>query len=280
MKKLLRPKIIKLSVFSLGFVVIMASALHQVHAAEVSPLLGYYSNDYWLLLGGSAHGKWLAPKEVAPRLAGRENYRVYTLGGPVGQTTGGKPGPWGDVDPEFLIRLKPVLKIKGPAVAVGGRWNAMPRQPRLLTDNPKPHSEAAAEILKSQGIPDPKVKLTQVIEVDLEGDGTKEVVVSATRFSKTEPGDSTQIGDYSLVFLQKKVGGVMSNMLIAGQFHTPGQTAASPASTYRVGGLIDGNGDGVMEIVVIYTYYEGGGMRVYKLKEDQVEMVLGEDWGA
>jgi hypothetical protein len=41
--------------------VIMASTLHHVHAAEVSPLLGYYSNDYWLLLGGSAHGKCPAP---------------------------------------------------------------------------------------------------------------------------------------------------------------------------------------------------------------------------
>ena len=280
MKKLLRDRIMKLAVSSLSFVIIMSSALHQVQAAEVSPLLGYYSNDYWLVLGGSAHGKWLAPKEVAPSLTGRENYRVYTLGGPVGQATGRKPGPWGEVDPEFLIRLKPVLKIKEPAVAVGGRWNAMPRQPRLLTDNPKPHSEAAAEILKSQGSPDPKVNLTQVIEVDLEGDGIKEVVVSATRFSKTEPGDGTRIGDYSLVFLQKKVRGVMRNILIAGQFHTPGQTEASPASTYRVVGLIDGNGDGVMEIVVNYHYYEGGGMRVYKLKEDQVEMVLGEDWGA
>jgi hypothetical protein len=49
--------------------------------------------------------------------------------------------------------------------------------------------------------------------------------------------------------------------------------------TYRVGSLIDADGDGVMEILVHYTYYEGGGARLYELKRDKVESVLGEDWG-
>jgi hypothetical protein len=44
-------------------------------------------------------------------------------------------------------------------------------------------------------------------------------------------------------------------------------------------GLVDADGDGVMEIVVNYTYCEGGGARPYQLKGDKVELVLGEDWG-
>ena len=45
-------------------------------------------------------------------------------------------------------------------------------------------------------------------------------------------------------------------------------------------GLVDANGDGVMEILADYTYYEGGGERLYQLKGEKVELVLAEDWGA
>jgi hypothetical protein len=33
-----------------------------------------------------------------------------------------------------------------------------------------------------------------------------------------------------------------------------------------------------MEMVVNYTYYEGGGARLYQLKGEK-ELVLAEDWG-
>jgi len=43
---------------------------------------------------------------------------------------------------------------------------------------------------------------------------------------------------------------------------------------------VDADGDGVMEIVVNYRYYEGGGARLYQLKGDKVDLLLSEDWGA
>jgi hypothetical protein len=184
------------------------------------------------------------------------------------------------VGPEFGITFTPAPKIKEPVVAVGGTWKAMPRQPRLLTENLQPYIAAAAAILKSKGITHPQVNLTQVIEIDLDGDDLKEVLVCARRFTMAHRSDLLNDGDYSLVFLQKQVGKTVHNILIEGQFQTASRSEPGLALTWQVAGLVDADGDGVMEIVANYTYYEGGGARVYQLQGDKVEMVLGEDWGA
>ena len=92
--------------------------------------------------------------------------------------------------------------------------------------------------------------------------------------------DLLKDGDYSMLFLQKRAGEKVRNILIEGQFQTASRPESGLAMTWRVMGLVDADGDGVMEMVVNYTYYEGGGERLYQLKGDKVELVLGEDWGA
>jgi hypothetical protein len=261
-----------------GLMLLTISSPGRVQAAEVAPLLRYYSQDYWVLLGGSRGGKWLTAEAVGPQLKGKKQYRLYTLTGPVGTAQGGKAGPWGQADPPFLVRLKPIPPVKDQ-VAVGGRWNAMPRRPRLLTDNLQPYEEAAKEVLKSKGITNPQVNLSQVVEIDLDGDGVKEVLVCARRFTMPHGSDVLNDGDYSMVFIHKKAKGAVGNVLVEGQFQTASLKERGLALTYRVTGLVDANGDGVMEILVSYTYYEGGGARLYQLKGDKVELVLGEDWG-
>jgi hypothetical protein len=250
----------------------------RLQAAEVVPLLKHYSQDYWVVLGGSQGGKWLNAEALGPQLQSEKQYRLYSLTGPAGTARGGKAGPWGQADPPFLVRFKPIPQGKD-LVAVGAKWNAMPRKPRLLTGNLQPYEEGAKEILKSKGISNPQVHLTQVVEIDLDGDGVKEVVVSATRHTVTDSGDSLKAGDYSMVFIQKKGTRGANNFLVEGQFQTSSPKEGEAALTYRVVGLIDAAGDGVMELVLKYTYYEGGGAGLYQLRGERVERVLGEDWG-
>jgi hypothetical protein len=261
----------------LGLVILMASAPHRTPAAEVAPLV-----DQGWLLGGFSQGKWLSPSDTAKALKGGEPYRLCTLTRFLGQSRGAKPkpNPLIEVGPEFSITFTPAPETREPVVAVGGTWPAMPRQPRRVENNLEPYADAAREILRSKGIADPKVNLTQVIEIDLDGDGVKEVLVSATRFTMAHLSDLLKDGDYSMVFLWKPVKGAVRHILIAGQFKSPTQPEPGLATTLRLVGLVDANGDGVMEIVVNYKYYEGGGMRVYQLKGDSVDEVLAEDWGA
>lgn len=261
----------------LALLTLTAGAPYPAPAADVAPLV-----DQGWLLGGFSQGKWLSPQETAKALKGGEPYQLCTLTRFLGRAQGAKPrsNPHIEVGPDFAITFTPAPQTREPVVAVGGTWPAMPRQPRRLTTNLEPYADAAREILQSKGIAHPQINLTQVIEIDLDGDGVKEVLVSATRFTMPHLSDLLKDGDYSMVFLWKKVQGAVRHILIAGQFKSPGQPDPGLATILRLAGLVDANGDGVMEIVVNYKYYEGGGMRVYQLKGDTVDEVLAEDWGA
>ncbi len=105
----------------------------------------------------------------------------------------------------------------------------MPRLPRLLEKNLEPYVAAAKEILKSKGIPKSGVKLTQVVEMDLDGDKVKEVLVCANQFTMANFTDSMRVGDYSMVFIHKPTGKNVRNILIDGQFRTPSHPVKEPA---------------------------------------------------
>jgi hypothetical protein len=267
----------RILVLFFGLAFLTVSYPNRLPAAEVAPLV-----DQGLLLGGFSQGKWLSPGDTAKALRGGETYQLCTLTRLLGKAQGSKPktNPIGDVGPEFGITFKPSPPTHEPVVAMGGPWNAMPRQPRLLTENLQPYAAAAAAILKSKGIANPQVNLTQVIEIDLDGDGINEMLVCAQRFTMAHGSDVLNDGDYSLVFLQKQAGKTVRNILIEGQFQNASRQEPGLALTWRVVGLVDADGDGVMEMVVDYTYYEGGGARVYQLKGDKVAVVLSGDWGA
>ena len=267
----------KIFMVVLGLMLVVAGAPGPAPAAGVNPIVA----QGWLL-GGFSQWKWQSAGDTAKALKGGETYQLCTLTRPLGKVQGSKPkhNPSIEVGPEFGITFTPAPEGREPLVAVGGTWNAMPRQPRLLTENLQPYITAAAEILKSQGITNPQVKLTQVVEIDLDGDGLKEVLVCARRFSVAHLSDVLKAGDYSMVFLHKPASKTGRNILITGQFQTASLPEPGLPLTWRVVGLVDADGDGVMEMVVNYTYYEGGGARLYHLKGEKVELVLAEDWGA
>jgi hypothetical protein len=267
----------RMSLLFLSITVVMAGLAHSVEAADVAPIVA----QGWLL-GGSSEGKWLSAEDTAKILKGGKPYQLCTLTHFLGKAEGGKPisNPHIEVGPGFGITFKPAPKAKEPVVAVAGTWPAMPRQPRLITENLQPYVEAAKEVLESKGITDPQVNLTQVIEIDLDGDGINEVLVSATRYTMPHLSDLLNDGDYSMLFLQKKVKGTARSILIRGKFKPASLPEPGLALIFRVTGLVDVDGDGVMEMVANYRYYEGGGAELYQLKGDQMELVLYEDWGA
>ncbi len=219
---------------------------------------------------------------MAPTLKGGERYGLYGLNGAVSTAEGGAPESHGQPCLDTMLvetDMAPLKKLQGRSqelpifiVAVTGGWNAVPRKPkRFLTNQPVYH-EAAAAFLREHGIAEPKVGLTQAIRIDLDGDGTQEVLVAGTRHGSTVPR-AVKPGDYSFVFLRKLEGGTVRTVPVAFDVH-PNPTANSVAYRFDVMAVMDLNGDGAMEIVVQSEYYEGSAAAVFTVEGLVVKQVL------
>jgi hypothetical protein len=260
-----------------------------VLAAPVHPIAAF--NDFYgdnrptgYLLGGSLDGHWLKPEAEAPLVSGGEKYRLYTLTGEVGAGVGSKPakGDEGPCADTWYVTLTPFPAGRGSLVAVGGAWNAMPRPVKITSTEQQVYETAAAEILRSKGIANPTVNLTQVLRVDLDGDGVEEVLVSASNYRKSAAGGmrpNTRAGDYSLVFLRKKVQGKVVTSIIAGEYYPQAKEFNAPGEQ-RIIGVLDLNGDGVLEIVLSGRYYEGDWVEAYRVDGTKIIKLFSMGCGA
>jgi hypothetical protein len=273
-------------------VLILAASTHPgtSMAATLYPIVAF--NDYFndnkpigYLLGGSGGGQWLKPEAAAGLFTGGENYRLYSLGGEVGNSVGGKPakGEEGPCTDTLYVTLTPFPQGRGSLVALAGPWNAMPRAVTNTATEPQVYKEATAEILKSKGIVNPQVRLTQVIRVDLDGDGVEEGLVSATNYEKSQPGSgltpNARVGDYSLVFLRRVVQGKIVTNIITGEYYPKAKKFTAPAE-HRIIGVLDLNGDGSLEIVLSGRYYEGDWVEAYRVDGAKIIKLFSMGCGA
>jgi hypothetical protein len=254
----------------------MAMAMTAI-GADVHPVLEVETG---FLIGSSRKGKWLKPAETVNSLRGGEVYRLYSATKFVGTSKGGKPEPEGEVCPDVF---KVPLKGRGTdaVIAIGADWNALPRTPVFASTSQPAYQAAAHDFLVSKGIKEPKVKVTQVVRIDLEGDGMEEVLVSATNyFSKDGSVPSgAPPGSYSFVILRREVNGSVKTSLVAGEFYPKSKNFNAP-SKYEVLAVLDCDGDGKMEVIVESGYYEGGSTTIYRCTPKKIEEVASVACGA
>ena len=147
-----------------------------------------------------------------------------------------------------------------------------PRLPKLQSTEQQAYKDAAAAILHEKGIARPELRLTQVIRVDLDGDGSEEVLVSATQYAKGLSASASP-GDYSMVFMRRVLKDKVVTSLLEGDFFPRGVDFGAPGE-HRVGTVLDLNGDGVMEIVLFGRYYEGDWAAVFRVEGDKIVKIL------
>jgi hypothetical protein len=249
-----------------------------VSAQNVHPVVDIETG---CLLGGVAGGKWLEAKGITPLIKGGERYRLYTLKGFAGNLVGAAVDPTGDpCGRSSNIALEP--KPEG-GFAVDVRLNAMPRIPKMLSANDPAYRQVVASILRSHGIKRPLVNITQLLRIDLDGDGAEEVLVSATHLAEgigsadRSMAVHSKPGDYSVVFLRKMVRGRAQNIVLSEDYHL--RSNDSTPFQFRIAAVLDVNGDGKMEVIVHGDYYEGGGSTLYRLIGNRVKEAFGCECG-
>jgi hypothetical protein len=254
-------------------------------AAELHPIVEVQTG---YLFGATKDGKWIKSDEAAKTLPDETTYRIYGLTQPLGEAKGGKPKPSEeDVCSDVLaVSLSP--KPEKGAIALAAPWNALPRKPRIADTTQQVYVDAVRDFLKTKGIEQPKVKIDNILRVDLDGDGEDEVLISATNyFSKDDRVPMrSPAGSYSIVLLRRQVAGKVETQLVEGEFYPKahpkprGDDASFNApNAYTLIAVLDLDGDGKMEMVVASQYYEGQETTIYRCAPKKVEALLSVSCG-
>ena len=230
-------------------------------AADLHPIVemgtGY-------LFGGSADGKWIKAEKAAKSMKGRTAFRVFGLTQEAGKATGNKPKPAKDEACADMLTVSLSSTPKESVIALSAPWNALPRKPQIADPTQQVYVDAVRAFLESRRISDPKVKITQILRMDLDGDGEEEVLINATNYFTEDgdvPMDTAAPGSYSIVLLRRMVAGKVETELIAGEFYVKDESSAS--NLYEIPGVLDLNGDGKLEVIVHLHYYEGAETTIY-----------------
>lgn len=223
-----------------------------------------------VLLGGSENGAWIEAADAAARLSGGETYTLYSPDGAAGTVTGSAPTP-GIPCAQSVITWDPAPSATS-LVGLGGPWNPLPRPPGdpAIADFPI-YTSAAADWLAGQGIPVPDpLRLANVVRADLDGDGTMEAIISASRFSEATMHD-VGAGDYTFVLLYREAAA--ETIPLAGKVYPEAKSMVFPMA-FSLLTILDLNGDGRMEVLVHVSLWEGEGTRVFEYNGSAAEMVL------
>ena len=255
-----------------------------VAAADLHPIVEVQSG---YLFGAVADGNWIKADEAAKSMTDVMTYRVYGMNLPLGEAKGDKPKNE-DAPCEETLSVSLSQKPENGAIAVAGTWNALPRRVQVVDSTQKVYLDGVRDFLKTKGIENPKVRIENIVRVDLDGDGEEEVLVSATNYFEKDDKKvpmRSPAGSYSMVLLRRVVAGKVETQLVEGEFYpkayvSSDQSSFNAPNAYRVIAVLDLAGDGKMEIVIGSRYYEGEATTIYRYAPQKCEPLLSVGCGA
>jgi hypothetical protein len=215
------------------------------------------------VLGGALNRQWLDAEGTTFLSGAPGELTIYLPDGTSATTTGGTPETRDAPCPETIF--VPLLPATGDqiGVALSAQIRPFPRQISYAQPPDPALSKSVAALLAQHGVGGSQVRITGALSADLDGDGSGEWVVAATKALGTEGGGGISpdaaAGDYSLVAIFRQ--GQLVQELI-GQYHVQAEEFTAPEE-FVLANLLDINGDGRFEIVVESHYYEGAAMSVF-----------------
>jgi len=229
---------------------------------------------YGYLIGAIEKRKWIEPTDATNSVKSGAKLQVYGVTGTVGNVAVVKLDTRNEPCPDRpIVKLNP-KKMKQGAVAFAANWNPLPRKPKLIDIKEKQHVNVVREFLRERGLRDPIVHISQIVSVDLDGDGQNEFVISATHYKDgDEIPDESTANTYSFVVVERIGDGKPKAELVDGEFYPEAKSDAAP-NKFEIAALLDLNGDGKIDIVVRSVYYEGDEISVYETKSSGFNKAL------
>ncbi len=220
-----------------------------------------------IVIGGWHKNRWITDQKIAKIMRKTDSYNIYSINRIVGKITGIKLKR-DEIFGEYYFDSSNKVSKKDGLLAVSDEINALPRIPEIMNVNNGTYQDIVKKFLNSKGIKNPQVNITSLLRCDLDGDGSKEVIISATTprpdYEKAWAGCFN--GDYSCVLLRKNIGKITKTILIDGEFYMERSTLVT-TRVYENTHILDLNGDGKMEIITRSHYYEGFCVIVYSIEK-------------
>lgn len=248
------------------------------------------------LLGGSVDGKWLQPSDFSDRLQGGEAYNLYAFDEFTGTATGNSVEPEINWIGPYVEQVTFDVDVPPDKLAISADWKVLPRQATPQSLQSSDYIEIVENALNDLCLDNPVVNIVQNYSVDLDGDGTDEVLLYA-EYSPYERNDdgfaqfgdygrlSREKGSYSILILRKLHNDIAEDIVLDCDVWTTGydendQSTNRVRYIFEICGFYDLNGDGRLEILTMWQYYEGIGYVVWEVSDDGVTSAIGNGWGA
>ena len=226
------------------------------------------------LIGAIESGKWIEPTDSIGSVKTGAKLQVYGVTGAIGTVAVSRIDTDNEPCPDRpVVKLKPAKIAKGE-VAFAATWNPLPHKPKQIEFKGTQHVDVVRQFLREHGLRNPVVHISQIIAVDLDGDGQEEFVISATHYKggNNIPDESTA-NTYSFVMIERIVDGKANAQLVDGEFYPQAKPDAAP-NRFEIVALLDLNGDGKIDLVLRSAYYEGDEISVHEYRPGEAKKVL------
>lgn len=234
-----------------------------------------------LLVGGLDHGQWTSYKAFYQSQTVDFDgfvYNVYVDDELTGQAKGAMPESFltGEpIDPEGDLSALSDVNLYDENgheveydIAISADWDLFPRKYTEQSTDSEEYQALMEDLLVQEGLTDPVTALRQVVAVDLDGDGTEEVLISSDS-TPDDQFDKPEKGDNALLVLRKTIDGQPVDRIVASNIMKRDPITDFPyRDAYTVESCADLDGDGILEVVVKRTQYEGTIYSIYKLEGD------------
>jgi len=240
--------------------------IEYAHARGYHPIANL---DGGYLVGGVIDGKWGDATAISAHITGIQPCKIYSLDS---QTVRTIPLKISDSETGGAIYISE--KVQAMTVGVVAEWNPWPRFPKVLAAGRNTiYRDEVKKLLKQRSIITGDIALTQVIRVDLDGDGVDEVLLTATtsRDGYLTDGVGVRSKDFSLAVVRKVEHGKVVNHLLKCVF-APNikhfDFIDIMPCTYTIIGVLDIDGDGKMEILLREQYAGFQRLGLYKYAQN------------
>lgn len=228
-----------------------------VGLVSAPPFTVIYDAHTDAILGGFKDALWVDASTAAEALLGGEQYDIYHLGQQLGQATGSASLEVDGICPGQTVQLTP-RPARTPALAVAGApWDVALRlvAPVVLSQAER---QVVADLLAGEGLAVSALELQvdEALGTDLDGDGTGEIIVRASRLKDDGIFPAVDAGDYYVVTVLLDLGGRLHAEPLVIQVYPQADDLAYPWD-YEVSGVLDLNGDGNLEVILAGNRWEG-----------------------